>query len=76
MDNFYDLSNVELKNKLISLKEELDDLERERHLFFEQTGMHVVSDKINLQSQQYEKEILDTEEQIGKLAAEIKRRGI
>lgn len=74
MDELSKLSDLELKNKLASLKEELDDVENERSFIFKQSGMHVSSGKIVAQMEEFDAEITKLKTHICECTDEIKRR--
>ena len=74
MIDLENLSDSQLNHLLASLKGDLEDLEEQKNVSFEQAGLHIVSDKVNLQFKEINDEILDLEVRIGRIAAEIKNR--
>lgn len=74
MDELSNLSDIELNNKLASLKEDLDDVENERSFIFKQSGMHVSSGKIVAQMEAFDAEITKLKALICECTDEIKRR--
>ncbi|AFA49131.1 hypothetical protein [Acetobacterium woodii] len=76
MDELNKLSDVELKNKLADLKEDLEDVENERSFIFKQSGVHVSSSKVSIQMEEYDTDIENLTASIAKCEKEIKRRNI
>ncbi|AWW26267.1 hypothetical protein ACIZ62_06145 [Acetobacterium carbinolicum] len=74
MNELSKLSDVELKNKLASLKEDLEDVENERSFIFKQSGMHVSSGKIVAQMEEFDAEIKKLNECITECDEEINGR--
>jgi len=74
MNELSKLSDVELKNKLASLKEDLEDVENERSFIFKQSGMHVSSGKIVAQMEEFDAEIKKLNESITECDEEINGR--
>ncbi|MBI4857241.1 MAG: hypothetical protein HY818_10940 [Acetobacterium woodii] len=76
MEELSKLSDVELKNKLAKLKEDLADIENERSFIFKQSGMHVSSGKIVAQMEEFDSESKKLKEFIAKCDEEINNRGL
>ena len=76
MDELSKLSDLELKNKLAQLKEDLEDVENERSFIFKQSGMHVSSGKIVTQMEEFDAESKKLKECINECDEEIKNRGL
>ncbi|MBU4440542.1 MAG: hypothetical protein L6276_07885 [Acetobacterium sp.] len=76
MEELSKLSDVELKNKLAKLKEDLADVENERSFIFKQSGMHVSSGKIVAQMEEFDSESKKLKEFIVKCDEEINNRGL
>lgn len=74
MDKLDKLDDEELKNKLLSLQEELKDVENEKGFIFKQSGMHVSSSKVAVQMAEYDADILALQESIAYCIKELKRR--
>jgi preprotein translocase subunit SecA len=74
MDELSKLSDAELKNKLASLKEDLEDVENERSFIFKQSGMHVSSGKIVAQMEEFDADITKLKAQICECTDEIEQR--
>lgn len=74
MDTFSKLIDIELKNKLAQLKEDLEDVENERSFIFKQSGMHVSSEKIVSQMEKFDAEITKLKTQISECTSEIEHR--
>ena len=51
-------------NDVLELKEELEDVKREKEMTFEQTGLHVWSNQVVEQFQEFEEEIDILQEKI------------
>nr|WP_320026468.1 hypothetical protein [uncultured Acetobacterium sp.] len=76
MEALSKLSDVELKNKLAKLKEDLADVENERSFIFKQSGMHVSSGKIVAQMEEFDSESKKLKEFIAECDEEINSRGL
>lgn len=76
MDELSKLSDIELKNKLANLKEDLADVENERSFIFKQSGMHVSSGKIVAQMEEFDADIKKFTTFIAACDEEIKNRGL
>lgn len=76
MEELSKLSDVELKNKLAKLKEDLEDVENERSFIFKQSGMHVSSGKIVAQMEEFDVESKKLKDCITECDEEIKNRSI
>ncbi|MDZ5726302.1 hypothetical protein [Acetobacterium sp. K1/6] len=74
MNELSKLNDVELKNKLASLKEDLEDVENERSFIFKQSGMHVSSGKIVAQMEEFDAEIKKLNKSITECDEEINGR--
>ncbi|WP_373483578.1 hypothetical protein [Acetobacterium sp.] len=74
MNELNKLSDIELKNKLAQLKEDLEDVENERSFIFKQSGMHVSSGKIVSQMEEFDAESKKLKESITECDEEIKNR--
>lgn len=74
MDELSKLNDIELKNKLAQLKEDLEDVENERSFIFKQSGMHVSSGKIVAQMEEFDADITKLKTQISECSDEIERR--
>lgn len=72
-----DLSKLEiseLKNKLVSLREDLEEIEMEKTMILGQSGLHISSKKIMQQSKEFEEEIANIKELTKAYEHEIERR--
>ncbi|HEY5557069.1 hypothetical protein [Acetobacterium sp.] len=76
MDELDKLDDAELKNKLVCLKEDLEDSENEKRFVFKQSGMHVSSSKVAQEMAEYNDESLRLQKCIDQVSEEIKRRGL
>lgn len=76
MDELKKLSDLELKQKLASFKEDLEDVENERSFLFKQSGVHVSSSKIATQMEEYDADIENLNASISKYEKEIEQRNI
>jgi len=76
LDNLDKLDVEELKNKLASLKEDLEDSENEKKFVFKQSGMHVSSQKVAAEMAEYNDESLRLQECINQVSEEIKQRAL
>ena len=64
----------ELNNELISLKEDMDEIEMEKTMILGQSGLHISSKKIMQQAKEFEEEITTLKEQIKAVEDEIEKR--
>ncbi|WKY43915.1 hypothetical protein Q5O14_14965 [Eubacteriaceae bacterium ES2] len=64
MKDLTKLTDEELKERLASLKEDLQDTEYERGFTFKQSGVHVSSSKISIQMEEFDSEIARLKEEI------------
>lgn len=76
MEELRQLENSELMKHLTTLQEELEDLQTEKKFVLGQTGLHISSSKVAIQTQEYDDEILRFKERITLAEAEIKRRDL
>lgn len=76
MEELSKLSDIELKNRMAKLREDLEDVENERSFIFKQSGMHVSSGKIVAQMEEFDAESKKLKEAITECDEEIKNRGL
>ena len=76
MEELSKLSDIELKDKLAKLKEDLEDVENERSFIFKQSGMHVSSSKVVSQMEEFDADIKRLSDFITQCNAEIKNRDL
>ncbi len=74
MDELSKLSDIELKNKLANLKEDLEDVKNERSFIFKQSGVHVSSSKVAIQMEEYDTDIEKLNASIAKCEQEFEQR--
>ncbi|MGV8906602.1 MAG: hypothetical protein ACOH15_08380 [Acetobacterium sp.] len=76
MDNLNKLDVDELKNKLASLKEDLEDSENEKKFVFKQSGMHVSSKKVAEEMAEYNDESSRIQGCIDQVSEQLKQRSL
>jgi preprotein translocase subunit SecA len=76
MEELSKLSDIELKEKLARLKEDLEDVENERSFIFKQSGMHVSSGKIVAQMEEFDSESKKLKAFIAECDEEMSNRGL
>jgi len=76
MENLNKLDVAELKNKLASLREDLEDSENEKKFVFKQSGMHVSSKKVAEEMAEYNDECLRLQGCIDQVIEELKQRDL
>lgn len=74
MDQINEMNITELNELLLSLEEDLDEVQMEKTMVLSQTGLHISSKKILQQSEEFNNEIASIELKIKKVQEEIKSR--
>jgi len=72
MEDVTSLRELDLRRRLATLTEELEELEEEKNFVLKQTGLHVSAGKV----QQYLTQTEALTESIGELRNELSRRGL
>ncbi|MBK5244194.1 MAG: hypothetical protein JJE18_04055 [Eubacteriaceae bacterium] len=76
MKKLDELNDSDLKKKLASSEEDLEDNENEKKFIFKQSGMHVSSAKVAQQMAEYNDESLRLQKCIKQITEEIKHRNL
>lgn len=76
MKTLDELNDLDLKKRLASLEEDLEDNENEKKFIFKQSGMHVSSAKVAQEMAEYNDESLRLQEFINQISEEIKKRNL
>lgn len=71
MDDLTKLSLADLKRRLQTFEEELEELEEERNYVLKQTGLHIGA----LKAQKYQTDLDELTAAIAELKAELAKRG-
>ncbi|MBF7097681.1 hypothetical protein [Alkalibacter mobilis] len=74
MSEISSFSIEDLKDELMGLEEDLEEVQMEKTMVLGQTGMHISSKKVMQQAKEFEEEISSIKKQIQSIKKELKRR--